>query len=44
MTAGNVLLGGVVGLGVDSASGAMNHYNANNQIAMSLDPACVPTQ
>jgi uncharacterized protein YceK len=44
MTAGNVLLGGVVGLGVDSASGAMNRYNSNNQFAMSLDPACVPTQ
>ena len=44
MTAGNVLLGGVIGLGVDSASGAMNHYNSNNQIAMSLHPACVPAQ
>ena len=26
MTAGNVLLGGVVGLGVDAAPGAMNKY------------------
>ncbi len=34
MTAGNLLLGGVVGLGVDAASGAMNKYNADNQIAM----------
>lgn len=34
MTAGNVLVGGVVGLGVDAATGAMNKYNANNQITM----------
>lgn len=44
MTAGNILLGGVVGLGVDSATGAMNNYNGYNQIAMSLDPGCVPAQ
>jgi hypothetical protein len=40
MTAGNVLVGGVIGLGVDAASGAMNHYNDNNQIAMTADPTC----
>ena len=34
MSAGNILFGGVVGLGVDAASGAMNKYNADNQIAM----------
>lgn len=34
MAAGNLLFGGVVGLGVDAASGAMNKYNADNQIAM----------
>lgn len=34
MAAGNILVGGVVGLGVDAASGAMNKYNAENQIAM----------
>jgi len=34
MTAGNVLVGGVVGLGVDAVSGAMNKYNDNNQFAM----------
>ena len=43
MTAGNLLLGGVIGLGVDAASGAMNKYNANNQIAMVAVPGCRPT-
>jgi hypothetical protein len=40
MTAGNVLLGGAIGLGVDAASGAMNKYSAQNQVVMSIDPAC----
>lgn len=43
MTAGNLLLGGVIGLGVDAASGAMNKYNANNQIAMVPIQGCRPT-
>ena len=34
MTAGNIIVGGVVGLGVDAVSGAMNKYNDNNQLAM----------
>ena len=34
MTAGNVIVGGVVGLGVDAISGAMNKYNDNNQFTM----------
>ncbi|MGE0025469.1 MAG: hypothetical protein AB7S70_17740 [Hyphomicrobium sp.] len=34
MSAGNIIFGGVVGLGVDAVSGAMNKYNADNQIAM----------
>lgn len=34
MTAGNVILGGPIGLGVDAASGAMNRYNIDNQFAM----------
>jgi hypothetical protein len=42
MAAGNLLLGGVVGLGVDAASGAMNKYNADNQIAMVPVPGCKP--
>lgn len=40
MTAGNVLVGGVVGLAVDAASGAMNKYNESNQIAMVPIPGC----
>lgn len=42
MTAGNVLVGGVVGLAVDAASGAMNKYNDVNQIAMVPIPGCKP--
>lgn len=34
MAAGNVIVGGVVGLGVDAVSGAMNRYNADNQFMM----------
>lgn len=34
MAAGNILAGGVIGLGVDAASGAMNKYNADNQVSM----------
>ena len=34
MTAGNLIVGGVVGIGVDAMSGAMNSYNGENQIAM----------
>lgn len=40
MTAGNIIVGGVVGFGVDAATGAMNKYNENNQIAMYEDLAC----
>ncbi len=43
MTAGNILVGGVIGLGVDAASGAMNKYNADNQITMVPIPGCTPT-
>ena len=38
MTAGNVLFGGVIGLGIDAASGAMNKYQPGVEIAMSSDP------
>ena len=34
MAAGNIIAGGVVGLGVDAMTGAMNRYNADNQFAM----------
>jgi hypothetical protein len=40
MTAGNIVAGGVIGLGVDAASGAMNRYNADNQFAMVAIPGC----
>lgn len=40
ITAGNVLIGGVVGLGVDSASGAMNKYTEQTTIAMTPIPGC----
>lgn len=40
MTAGNILVGGVIGLGVDAASGAMNHYDASVEVAMSPIPNC----
>ena len=34
MTAGNILFGGVIGLGVDAATGAMNQYQ--NQISIHM--------
>jgi hypothetical protein len=43
MAAGNILAGGVIGLGIDAASGAMNKYNSDNQIAMVPIPGCRPT-
>jgi hypothetical protein len=40
MTAGNLVLGGVVGLAVDAGSGAMNKYDPQVQIAMQPIKAC----
>lgn len=40
MAAGNVILGGVIGLGVDAVSGAMNKYPDQVTVAMTPDPAC----
>ena len=40
MAAGNVLLGGVIGLGVDAASGAINKYPDLVTVAMVPDQAC----
>jgi hypothetical protein len=40
MTAGNVVFGGLIGLGVDAASGAMNKYPDMVTVAMTPDPAC----
>ena len=42
MAAGNVIAGGPIGLGIDAVSGAMNHYNADNQIAMVPIQGCKP--
>ena len=40
MTAGNLLLGGVVGLAVDASTGAMNYYPAN--VSVTLSPMAPP--
>lgn len=40
MAAGNVLVGGVVGLGVDAASGAMNKYEPEVHISMTPIRGC----
>lgn len=40
MTAGNIILGGVVGLGVDAASGAMNKYTPEIQVVMTPIQGC----
>lgn len=42
MSAGNVIFGGVIGLGVDAMSGAMNKYPDMVTVAMTPDPACRP--
>ncbi len=43
MAAGNIIAGGVIGLGIDAATGAMNKYNPDNQIAMVPVQGCKPT-
>ena len=40
MAAGNIILGGVIGLGVDAVSGAMNKYTPEIQVAMAPVPGC----
>jgi hypothetical protein len=40
MTAGNVGFGGIIGLGIDFSSGAMNKYQPEVEIAMSPIPNC----
>jgi hypothetical protein len=42
MAAGNIVLGGVIGLGVDAASGAMNSYAPEVQVMMPPIPGCRP--
>ena len=40
MAAGNIILGGVIGLGVDAASGAMNKYQPEISVSMLPSEAC----
>ena len=40
MTAGNILVGGVIGLGVDAASGAINKYEPGVDIQMTPIKGC----
>lgn len=40
MAAGNIIAGGPIGLGIDAASGALNKYSSNTQIAMVRVPGC----
>jgi uncharacterized protein YceK len=40
MAAGNIIFGGVIGLGVDAASGAMNKYPDMVTVPMMPDQAC----
>lgn len=40
MTAGNVIIGGVVGLAIDASSGAMNKYDPDVGIQMSPVKGC----
>jgi hypothetical protein len=42
MAAGNVIFGGVIGLGVDAASGALNKYPDVVTVAMVPDQTCRP--
>lgn len=44
MAVGNLIVGGVVGLGVDAVSGAMNKYTPQVQIAMQPVPSCSPSK
>jgi phosphoketolase len=40
MAAGNVVFGGIIGLGVDAASGAINKYPDQITVAMIPDRSC----
>lgn len=43
MTAGNILLGGIVGFGIDAATGAMNQYPSEVSIHMAKSNSCKRT-
>ena len=38
--AGNLLLGGIIGAGIDSASGALNKYTSHTAIALARTDGC----
>jgi hypothetical protein len=40
MSAGNVIFGGLIGLGVDATTGAMNTYTPSIQVVMTPIPDC----
>jgi hypothetical protein len=40
MTAGNVVFGGIIGLGVDAGSGAKNKYDPGVEVTMTRLPGC----
>ena len=40
--AGNIILGGVIGIGVDAMSGAMNEYDPSITVYMKPIPGCLP--
>jgi hypothetical protein len=40
MTAGNLLVGGVVGVAVDASSGAMNRYDNRVEVQMARNNSC----
>jgi hypothetical protein len=40
IAAGNVLFGGIVGLGIDAASAAMNTYDPGVEVIMTPLPGC----
>jgi hypothetical protein len=44
MTAGNLLFGGVIGIGVDAASGAMNKYPPQTDVVMAAMQGCKPAK
>ena len=39
-TLGNILLGGIIGLGVDAGTGALNKYDEPAHVSMQADQAC----
>jgi hypothetical protein len=41
-TAGNLIAGGVIGIGIDAASGANYHYDSPITVTMSADAASAP--